>query len=127
MSKTVKAGAQLKYLRNMKEMTQQTAAERSGGKLTVPAISRLENGTLGRPSMYELCAYAEVLGMTPNEVAEIFGYWREDGEPSQEPAEIAEARRLATKMADGPLRDDLLSWIRFAVAHTSARVIRAAD
>lgn len=57
------------------EDVKRDAFGRTGVRLDISDISRLENGRVTNPSLEKAVAYGIFLGVTPNEVARAYGLW----------------------------------------------------
>lgn len=82
MGAVLTAGHWLRTLRLARGWTQLEAAKRAG--ISMQAVSRLEKGDIAKPPMEDLCLFGGVLDVTPNQIAEQFGYWRDYGHPERE-------------------------------------------
>jgi transcriptional regulator with XRE-family HTH domain len=94
------AGEVLQTLRKKHNLTQQGLSlaagfnDQGGLKLPLETVTRLERGIMARPTMEDLVIYGGVLHLTPNDVAEIYGYWERPGEPLTELSQAFEAAKL---------------------------------
>ena len=120
------AGHKLRSLREARQMIQRDVEEETRrrfgetGTVLVPQISRIEKGNFDRVSIDDAVHIGAVLGLTPNQVATLYGLWDEGVTQSKDPPEIQEARMLAMGLPED-LRRDLLSWIAFASMQARAK------
>src|SRR5690348_8095628 len=108
------AGIQLKRLRLAKELTQQDiermAADQFGYENRVYAqqVSRIEKGALDKPPILDLLRYGQILGLTPDDIAEMYALWpRQEGGTGNLPKPIREAIQLLDALPFD-LREQLL-------------------
>lgn len=99
------AGHQLRVMREERQLTQTELGRKAG--ISTQAVSRLELGTIAKPDMDTLVKIGTAFGMTPNEIAELYGYWVPI-DPFSERGEQLRARIL--KMPEKQ-RESLLDWI----------------
>jgi transcriptional regulator with XRE-family HTH domain len=66
-------GKVLRLVRESLELKQEEVAAKAGVSQT--QVSRLERGTLKKPPMEDLVKIGQVLGLTPNEIATLAGWW----------------------------------------------------
>lgn len=96
--KVVTAGQALRGRREALQLTQRQASDRilriAKMDVSPQELSRIENGQTLFPSMESLVAIGLAFDMTPNEVAQLYGYWM----PSTDHAEDRELRPLMTKL-----------------------------
>lgn len=115
------AGHKLQALRKARTLTQDDIVRLSHGKLSPAQVSRLENGNLTKPPMKDLVEYGVIVGLSPNEVAALYGYYdapsaeRKVGEDET----LARLRGVAERLTPGQ-RDKLYEWVDFAVAKAVA-------
>lgn len=121
------AGAALRQMREEKKLSQMDVARDSARRfgeentITTAQLSRIEGGKFDRVTLDDAVRIGQLYGMTPNQVATLYGLWDErQGRPEPEP--ISEARHLATTLPDD-LRDQLLQWIQFAVLTTRDQML----
>lgn len=72
-------GHKLRELRQARQWTQRDVERETKGAVPSQQVSRIENGAVADPSMKDLVALGRIYGLTPNEVAELYGYWRAPG------------------------------------------------
>jgi hypothetical protein len=93
----------------------------SNGVLSLAQVSRLENGNLTKPPMKDLVEYGTIIGLTPNEVAALYGYFEA---PSAERLVNEDERLSRLRSVAGRLtpeaRERLYDWVDFAVAKALA-------
>ena len=76
------AGERLKNLReNIYGYDQRTVMKMLDGRIINQQLSKIEGGEVSRPSMHDLCALGALYGLSPNQMAKLYGYW-EDQTPS---------------------------------------------
>ena len=78
-------GQALKKLRELYRLDLRAAQRKTGNKVSEQQISHLELGDRKRPSMRDLALLATAYGVTPNQLAESFGYWQPSGQEDEEP------------------------------------------
>lgn len=66
-------GKALRELRKLHHLSQQEVADRLGLQQT--EVSQLELGQVKNPSLYRLCAFARLYGVTPTDLAVLAGWW----------------------------------------------------
>lgn len=69
-------GRELVRLREERSLSQRDAANMAGVG-TFQQLASLEKGLVENPSMMHLVAYGKLYGKTPNEIAELYGYWED--------------------------------------------------
>lgn len=98
MTNVKTAGESFRERRRALQLNQRQAADRiarvTGFEVSPQELSRVENGQTMYPSMESLVAMGTTYGMTPNEVAQLFGYWR----PLAEPEDDQELRTLMFRL-----------------------------
>lgn len=111
------AGAKLRRLREIHHLDQRDVYARTHGKLINQQLSRLERGVVERPSMRDLCLLAEVYDLTPNDMAELFGYWTPRGKSAleREDERIRHMKVVASKLPP-QLREKLYNGVHVATA-----------
>lgn len=121
----VTAGQRLRQLREDQHITQQMmeklTAERFGYEARVFAqqVSRIEKGALDKPPIIDLLRIGQVLGLSPDDIAEMYGLWpRQPAKETLDPR-LQSAIDLAAEL---PLmeREKFLEWVRFAVLQARA-------
>jgi transcriptional regulator with XRE-family HTH domain len=100
-------------------------AKRTGGKVSKQQIGHLENGDRDRPSMRDLVLLGKVYGVTPNELAILFGYWQGPEEDAPEDSRITLAKHIANTLPE-PYRDRLLRAIEIDAVNAKLDADRAA-
>jgi transcriptional regulator with XRE-family HTH domain len=76
--RAVKAGKDLERMRKELGPTQaevEWQTRKLGFEVEQQSISKLERGAIEKPSMRDLVALGRVYGRTPNEMAQLYGYW----------------------------------------------------
>lgn len=73
--KQPRGGYQLAQLRDLQGLKQRDIERMTEGVLNSAQVSRIETGKIAEPTMRDLVLLGELYGKTPNEVAEMFGYW----------------------------------------------------
>ena len=68
-------GHKLRELRQARQWTQRDVERETKGAVPSQQVSRIENGAVADPSMKDLVALGRIYGLTPNDVAELYGYW----------------------------------------------------
>lgn len=117
-------GAKLRELRLRAEWTLQDVERESirrfgeAGVLKVAQVSRIENGGYGRLSIDDAVRLGELYGMTPNEVADMLGLYKE---PKRN-ALPREMRQLEALYPSLPIsvQEEVLSWLRFTLTMARA-------
>jgi transcriptional regulator with XRE-family HTH domain len=96
-------GAWLRRLRESRGWTMRDVDQRSGGVLSTSNISELENGNVSKPSMPMLLKLGEVYGLTPNQIAEAYGWWfpPEQSEAGARVAELAYLDNVLGRLTPG--------------------------
>jgi len=121
---TIQAGRTLRRMREDQRLTQQDierlTAERFGYEARVYAqqVSRVEKGALDKPPILDLLRYGQILGLTPDDIAEMYSLWPRAGSKPLDPR-LQSAIDLAGEL---PLleREKFLEWVRFAVLQARA-------
>lgn len=124
----IQAGMRLRLLRERKQMTQRDVeretANRYGedGRVVSQQVSRLEKGQIEKPPLAELIRVGDILGLSPADILEMYGYQvapdRERLDPRlQEAISVAEATPAV-------VREALLDRIDFAVQMARAEAAR---
>lgn len=115
------AGGKLRSLREARGLFQSDIVRMSNGVLSLAQVSRLENGNLTKPPMKDLVEYGTIIGLTPNEVAALYGYFEA---PSAERLVNEDERLSRLRSVAGRLtpeaRERLYDWVDFAVAKALA-------
>lgn len=75
MLQPVKGGQFLRNKRKDRGMTIEDVTRDIG--VEVSDISRIETGRLASPGLYKIITYAKYLGVTPNQICEVYGIWDE--------------------------------------------------
>lgn len=117
-------GAKFRELRLRAEWTLQDVERESirrfgeSGVLKVAQTSRIENGGYGRLSIDDAVRLGELYGMTPNEVADMLGLYKE---PKRN-ALPREMRQLEALYPSLPIsvQEEVLSWLRFTLTMARA-------
>jgi transcriptional regulator with XRE-family HTH domain len=79
MANVKRLGARLRALREQSGLTQSLLAEQTG--VSQNYISTLERGEINSPDMEILCLLGNKLGLTPNDISELAGWWSPKHEP----------------------------------------------
>lgn len=114
-----RGGLYLTRLRNAHDWTQRDLEKRTGGLFSASYISAIETGIVGKPPMAALVQLGKALGVTPNEVAEAYGWWRPE-QPSREEEEEVTYLRQVLRQATPGQRHSLLQSVR-ALASVAER------
>lgn len=114
-----RGGLWLKKLRESQGLTQRDAERRTGGKISSAYISAIETAVIVKPPMAALVALGEALGVTPNEVAQAYGFWSPAPSQRQEAEELTYLRRVLERQTPGQ-RYSLLQSVR-ALASVAER------
>ena len=70
-----KAGDTLRHLReDVQGLDQREVSKRTGGRIIAQQLSNIEQGKVARPSMRDLCILGALYGLTPNQMAKLYGY-----------------------------------------------------
>lgn len=99
------AGHRIRVMREERHLTQTELGKKAG--VSTQAVSRLELGTIGKPDMATLVKIGRVFGMTPNEIAELYGYWVSMDEDQER---LDRLRARVNALPPEP-RESLLKWI----------------
>lgn len=119
------AGRRLRTLREARQLTQQDiereTAERYGadGRVYAQQVSRIEKGQFDKPPIVDLLRFGEVVGLQPDDIAEMYELWRRQGDREQLDPRLREALDLAEHLPFD-LREKLLAQIEFATAMAKA-------
>jgi transcriptional regulator with XRE-family HTH domain len=125
--KRYEAGKALAQKRKDKEWKQEDVylytRDRFGDEYAIlPAqISRIERGQFDRVSLDDAVRLGQTFGMSPNEIATLYGLWEEP--KSRRPEEIQSLESLLKTLPDD-LRVGLLWQIQFATAMIRDEMIR---
>jgi transcriptional regulator with XRE-family HTH domain len=84
MNDRTAGGQKLRELRHARQWTQRDVERETKGLVPTQQVSRIESGAVADPSMKDLVALGEVYGLTPNDVAAMFGYWHSDSGSARE-------------------------------------------
>lgn len=79
MANVKRLGNRLRSLREQGGLTQTLLANQTG--VSQNYISALENGLVNSPDMEILCLLGSKLGLTPNDIATLAGWWSASQEP----------------------------------------------
>lgn len=125
------AGMKLRTLREKAEITQQgmekATADRYGwdNRVYAQQVSRIEKGQLDKPPILDLLRIGGILGLSPDDIAEMYGLWpRQSGSTSLDPR--LQAAIALTEELPFAEREKLLEWIQFATLQARAEM-RAAQ
>lgn len=95
-------GHWLRTLRESQGLTQRELEARTGGAVNYANISQLEIGATSKPAMGMLVALGTALGVTPNQIAERFGWWYpQEGKREVEPEQMVYAKNVAERLSPG--------------------------
>lgn len=121
MTTTKTAGAKLRATREARGLKQADVVRASHGKLTMAQVSRIETGQLTKPPMKDLVEYGLVVGLSPNEVASVYGYYVESGTDRKldEDSRLSRLHSMLDRLSPSG-REKLLDWVDFAVAKAIA-------
>lgn len=121
MTNTKTPGAKLRTLRESRKLTQGDVVRLSHNTLSLAQVSRLETGQLTKPPMKDLVEYGLVVGLTPNEVAALYGYYVEPSatRKTQEDPRLARLHSLLGRLSESS-QEKLLDWVDFATAKAIA-------
>ena len=121
-----KAGADLLRLRELSELDQRGVQKKTGNKVSAQQVSKLELGKVKRPSMRDLVLLGAVYGLTPNQVATLYGYWQ-PSEAEEEPEDPRVTTLKQTAKLLPPLyRERLLNAAEVSAALYRSEAERAA-
>lgn len=121
----VAAGRRLRALREAKQYTQQDIERESGhrhgqeGRVYAQQVSRIEKGTFDKPPIVDLLRLGEVLGLQPDDIAEMYELWERQDRSDLDPR-IREALDLAARLPLD-LKEELLHNIEFATSMAKAK------
>jgi len=120
-------GHRLRQVREARQMTQmdveRATAARYGTEARVFAqqVSRIEKGQFDKPPILDLLRVGEVLGLKPDDIAEMFGLWPRQGEAPDLDSRVQELVNLS-QQAPLDIREEMLSQIEVVVALTRAKL-----
>lgn len=119
----IQAGARLRALREEQQLTQQEVEKRTASRFGDHArvyaqqVSRIEKGQLDKPPILDLLRLGQVLGLAPDDIAEMYGLWPRR-EKSVDPR-LQQALDLAGELPYAE-REKFLDWVQFAVLQARA-------
>lgn len=122
--KSYAAGIKLRRLREDAHLTQahveKLTGERFGRENRVYAqqVSRIESGALNKPPILDLLRYGQLLGLTADDIAEMYDLWPRGAGKAMDPR-LQQAVELAEELS-GLDRERFLEWVRFAVLQAKA-------
>ena len=91
------------------------------GRVQAQQVSRIEKGNVDKPPILDLLRIGEVLGLKPDDIAEMFGLWeRQTDEPQPDPR-VREFLALVEQVPFD-LREDMLTQLEVVVALTRAKL-----
>lgn len=120
-------GRRLRQIREARQMTQMdieraTAARYDyEGRVPAQQVSRIEKGSLDKPPILDLLRYGEVLGLNPDDIAEMFGLWPRQSKESKLDPQVNEIVALARQLPPA-LHDELLTQLEVVIALTRAKL-----
>lgn len=126
----IRGGERLRRLREERHITQQEmerrTAEQFGRENRVYAqqVSRIEKGQLDKPPIIDLLRMGQILGLTPDDVADLFDLWPVRGTSKPLDARLQAAIDVA-QMLEGQELERFLEWIQFATLQARAEHRRA--
>ena len=88
------AGKELKRWRESHGLTQEQVATKMKGEHADARLSKLENGKTAKPPMEDLVDIGAYFHKTPNEMAELYGYWTPEPDEERRAVVIDIVRRL---------------------------------
>jgi transcriptional regulator with XRE-family HTH domain len=116
MADVKRAGLQLRRIRDALEYTTRQVQELTNGQLIAQQLTRIEKGQVERPTMRDLCLIANTYRLTPNYIAELYGYWqpteREEDGREPEDARITYVREVVARLPTDK-RERLLRNIKY--------------
>lgn len=79
------------------------------GVISVPQVSKYENGSVKRIAFADAVHWGQVFGLSPNDMANIFGLWHEPAKEPEDPlvSEIAELLKSLDPEQQERFRADL--------------------
>ena len=109
-----RVGLKLARLREIHHMTQRDVQRATGGRILAQQLSRLETGQVERPSLHDTSLLAALYGLTPNDMAELYGYWtpRTATEEPEDPR-VRRAKQVARTLSEAQ-RERLYNNIEIA-------------
>lgn len=107
------AGHRLKTLRLALKLSQREAGDRARPPMPHTQVSRIEKGTIDNVKMVDLIRYGQVLGLSPNEIATIYGYWNGTERAAEDDPHLVQLRQLMRGMSPSDRRwmDNFLDWV----------------
>lgn len=114
-------GRRLLQYREAQKLTQRDVerktVERYGQEnaLISQQVSRIEDGKIEKPPMRDLVLLGDLYDLTPNDVAEMYGYWtpRERGRKRQNPR-LTHALELYSRLPASQ-QEKIIAWLEVAV------------
>lgn len=123
--KMIQAGAELRRLREEADITQQEmekrTADRYGDQNRVYAqqVSRIEKGQVDKPPIIDLLRIGGILGLSPDDIAEMYDLWPRQQKRQQLDSRLQAAIDLAEELPP-EAREAFLSWVQFATLQARA-------
>lgn len=123
----VEGGHKLRELRHRRELSQRDVERMTGDIVPSQQVSRIEAGVIREPTMRDLVALGQVYGLSPNQVAALYGYWTPMQEPSGEPGDVASQLRNLLLTLPPREQEVLASRVEFAMQLAKRDVDRARE
>lgn len=117
-SHALEAGRKLRQIREDKQWVQRDVENETlrrygeEGVIKTAQLSRIEKGQFDRVSLDDAVRLGALYGLSPNEVAALYGLW-ENLTEERRPPQLTEAEILAKTLPED-LRVEYLQWIEFA-------------
>lgn len=99
----------MKQLRLAHNLVQRDIDRLTDGRINAQQVSRIEKADIEKPAMQDLVELGVLYGVTPNEIAEYYGYWRQ---PRVDPV-ITHFLEMAETLKP-KYRDKLYNWLEVA-------------
>lgn len=121
----IRAGTELRRRREELHITQQDMEKRTAEKygddnrVYAQQVSRIEKGGLDKPPILDLLRIGGVLGLTPDDIAEMFDLWPRSPKREQLDPRLRAAIELAEELPYEQ-REKFLNWVQFTVLQARA-------
>jgi transcriptional regulator with XRE-family HTH domain len=127
------AGARLRQLRVAAELTLQQAEAQTArhfgeeNRVRYQQISRIEKGQLDKPPVVDLIRLGAIYGLTTDDIGELFGLWPRSQDQPKIDERLQRAITTASTITTPSVREEMLSWIEFAVMQAQVRERQAIE
>lgn len=116
------AGEALRDMRTRMGRKMDDIERETGGIVSQQQLSKLERGAVQRPSMEALVALGKVYDKSPNQMAQLYGYWEPGAAEAPDDPRIQLLLSLLKRLPDAQ-RERLLNMIDFATTPYEQLVI----